>query len=751
MKKVLYSLMLVFLFMAAPVLQGDHAQAAQAKATTVIYREVEAEDTEELKEALLQAKKYATQTKPYKVVLSAATYEITNNLTIPSNTIVELKGATILYQGTDGYAIYIAPEAENVTVRGGKLVNGGIYVKGAKSVTLDSIEIAKAPENAIYAKDAASFTAIENCVVNNSNVGIYGKGVTIEKLSKNKIRQVKTFGIYLNEASKVTDLTYNQIDTFGNSMTTYGILISGKNTKVNNVCYNQVRNGKSSGIMLTYNASVNQITYNTVEKCTGDGIGIYNGAICGPLNYNTIREIGGNRNGGDGDYGINIDSVRNGYGPTYVSEVIGNKISKVTYAGIAVYAGNKQSFGTCYVTGNISNNVVEQCGTYKHSTNWKDEEKKGCQSGIYVDQYGIVKGNINNNVINNMSEHGIYIHEWGQVDGSIYNNTVSNTDEVGIELYKGIVKKHIYNNKVSNAKTKGIAVEYSSKVHGNVYNNTISNSGIHGIYVANNSSISNVSGNVITNTKESGIYVGNKSWIKKITKNTVKSPKLAGVQISAGCYTEEISQNKFNSCGTYGIRVLATAKNLLISNNTVTITGTGQPLQLNGSASHMVTIKNNTLTGTKKNYGIRVLNGKVTISGNKISRSTYPICLDSSKKVSGTLTSNVFSQNSNSTIKIDTKKLNHNAPSLGSTKAAKGKVINVSIKKQADATSYEVYRSTNKTKGFKKIATVKTTTYKNTKLAAGKNYYYKVRSVKKVGNVTVYSEYSSVKNAKAIA
>lgn len=72
-------------------------------------------------------------------------------------------------------------------------------------------------------------------------------------------------------------------------------------------------------------------------------------------------------------------------------------------------------------------------------------------------------------------------------------------------------------------------------------------------------------------------------------------------------------------------------------------------------------------------------------------------------------------------------------------------------KKVTGATGYEIYRSTSKTKGFKKIGTIKktaTVTYTDKKIKNKKVYYYKVRCYWKKGNVTVYSDYSSTMGIK---
>lgn len=84
-------------------------------------------------------------------------------------------------------------------------------------------------------------------------------------------------------------------------------------------------------------------------------------------------------------------------------------------------------------------------------------------------------------------------------------------------------------------------------------------------------------------------------------------------------------------------------------------------------------------------------------------------------------------------------------------KAGKKKAT-VSWKKIKGVTGYVVYRSTKKTKGYKKVKTIKgesTVKYINKKLTGKKKYYYKVRAYKRVNGSNVYSKYSSPKSVKA--
>ena len=63
---------------------------------------------------------------------------------------------------------------------------------------------------------------------------------------------------------------------------------------------------------------------------------------------------------------------------------------------------------------------------------------------------------------------------------------------------------------------------------------------------------------------------------------------------------------------------------------------------------------------------------------------------------------------------------------------------------------YQVYYSTKKDSGYKKVASYKANVVKGSKskLKSGKKYYFKVRAYKKVGSKTVYSSFSSAKSIR---
>lgn len=80
----------------------------------------------------------------------------------------------------------------------------------------------------------------------------------------------------------------------------------------------------------------------------------------------------------------------------------------------------------------------------------------------------------------------------------------------------------------------------------------------------------------------------------------------------------------------------------------------------------------------------------------------------------------------------------------------KGKKVTLSWKKVTIAQKYEIFVSTKKSSGFKKVKTLKSKKA-TLKLKAKKKYYIKVRALRTVGTAKqkVYSKYSAVKTAKA--
>lgn len=88
-------------------------------------------------------------------------------------------------------------------------------------------------------------------------------------------------------------------------------------------------------------------------------------------------------------------------------------------------------------------------------------------------------------------------------------------------------------------------------------------------------------------------------------------------------------------------------------------------------------------------------------------------------------------------------------PATPTVKVSAGKKqAALSWNKVTGASGYVVYYSTSKNGTYKKLATVKGTSYTAKKLATGKTYYFKVAAYKTVGKANIYGAYSTVKGVK---
>ena len=88
-------------------------------------------------------------------------------------------------------------------------------------------------------------------------------------------------------------------------------------------------------------------------------------------------------------------------------------------------------------------------------------------------------------------------------------------------------------------------------------------------------------------------------------------------------------------------------------------------------------------------------------------------------------------------------------PTLKVSSSKKG-VATLSWTNVSGESGYQVYYSTKKDSGYKKVASYKTNVVKGSKskLKSGQKYYFKVRAYKKTASGTVYSAWSAVKSVK---
>lgn len=120
----------------------------------------------------------------------------------------------------------------------------------------------------------------------------------------------------------------------------------------------------------------------------------------------------------------------------------------------------------------------------------------------------------------------------------------------------------------------------------------------------------------------------------------------------------------------------------------------------------------------------------------------------SNNKSLGTATVKIIGKNSYRDTKTATFNIVPKTMSALKAKARSTSYITLSWSKVANATGYQIFRSTALNGTYKRIKTItknSTISYKNTKLTAGQCYYYKIRAYKKIGSKTYYGAFSTAK------
>lgn len=90
------------------------------------------------------------------------------------------------------------------------------------------------------------------------------------------------------------------------------------------------------------------------------------------------------------------------------------------------------------------------------------------------------------------------------------------------------------------------------------------------------------------------------------------------------------------------------------------------------------------------------------------------------------------------------------APEITTIKKGKKQAV-IRWKKVKQVSGYEIYMSTKKKNGYKKVATVKKASsvkYTKKKLKSGKKYYFKMKTYRTVNGHKIYSSYSKIKSTK---
>ncbi|MCI8482720.1 MAG: fibronectin type III domain-containing protein [Lachnospiraceae bacterium] len=166
-----------------------------------------------------------------------------------------------------------------------------------------------------------------------------------------------------------------------------------------------------------------------------------------------------------------------------------------------------------------------------------------------------------------------------------------------------------------------------------------------------------------------------------------------------------------------------------------------------------IDIKNAKISGISDQvYTGKVIKPKVTVKyGNtKLKNNTDYTISGSSKKI-GMAKITIKGKGNYTGSKEVTFKINPQKAAFQEVKNKSQRKVKLTWKRDKNVTGYEIYRSTQKTKNYKRIKTIKknkTTSYTDQGVIKGKTYYYKIRSYKTVNHKKYCSSYSKVKQVK---
>ena len=327
---------------------------------------------------------------------------------------------------------------------------------------------------------------------------------------------------------------------------------------------------------------------------------------------------------------------------SYAKNVIltNNKVTGMTGHGLAIHFSSTAK--------NIINNSFSNCGGYGihfyqnsgcAGLITKNRIKKCKVGGISLSTNSTVADITNNTISNGCSESGISLYNNSQA-GKIKNNTITalakNTPAIKLSLKS--ISKSISRNKILAGKSKyssgrSIFLFNSSKVRGSITGNQIENSSDTAICISNKCTVTgSVSDNQILSAARYGIQVFNASTVKK-----------------------EISANTIKKATTSGISIGSTKNALTISKNKISGSQKGLIYVMPASTTYKITIKDNTLTGNKKNPGITAMKANIRVTNNKISKVTFGVFADNDCK--GNIYSNKISKASKRKVYTATKKV----------------------------------------------------------------------------------------------
>lgn len=482
----------------------------------------------------------------------------------------------------------------NNTINGAGLT--GIKLDGSSNVSITGNKISKTTHNAITVNESTAVIS-NNTIANAGNIGIYyskGKG----SADNNTITDASLRGIGIQNKSQVTTISGNTV-TKGKEQ---GIYVS-ENSKVDSITKNTIQNSGTDAISIL-NATVTTVGGSTENKNTINtpvASGIYvSGAVVTEISSNEISDAAKT----SGAAAIRLNNI------TTSVKVADNKLTASKQYGLYTTSATADITGNVIDTPTLAGIYVKG-GSGVNVTNNKISGNKG-GSGIYLVEKASASGIIGNTIANS-KENGIYVKD--STVKTVSENTITSPGTRGISFSAGEATT-VSKNTITKPKQDGIYVTEKSKVTTiggtKTEKNTITTAGVNGIAVKS-AVASTVSGNEITGSKSANIRVESATDAVTISQNTLTSAAKQGISVSGRKI--KINSNTVKKSGTYGIYIEGSKTDGSVTKNTVDKVTSGNGIRV---CDGKISLTGNTVKNTKS-QGIYVAKGTVTLKDNKVS------------------------------------------------------------------------------------------------------------------------------------
>ena len=321
---------------------------------------------------------------------------------------------------------------------------------------------------------------------------------------------------------------------------------------------------------------------------------------------------------------------------------------------------------------------------------------------------------VSSNTITGAFENAINLRKSSK--NTVKSNTVTSPLRFGIILQEASKSNTIQSNTFKSCGETGIALNGSNCAK--ISSNKISSCKNQGISFTNSSSATSIESNKISNILQNAVAFSGKSSAENISSNTVEAPKKSGFCIIDGSSVETLSSNTVNASGSNAVYLDA--------------------------KSSVGTMSKNTLSASAGN-GVYCL-GKIKKASSNTLKSNAKYGMAFAKGASGEIFKNTYTSNKNGDLYVAdstvTKLSNLETPKL--TVSNKDKKITAKWGSVKNAVKYQVYTASSKDGKYTKAVETAKTSCTLQSPGKGKTCFVKVRAMRTMGGVKLYSSYSAV-------